>query len=263
MGLFDFSKKKEVSVENQNRKVLLAKPIFNNSRSYELNKIVGHLKNFWELNITGISGDDEAAAFEINGEMVAIGFMPVPVPWGDIKGTAQYAYNWMTAEKDLKHHTGHAIVSLMSGKKSIVERFQIFSKLLCSILMTTTSVGIYQGNQSLLIPKKQYLENIEDLKEGNLPILAWIYIGLRESEKGNSAYTYGLTSFEKQEIEILNSEMGLEELHSLLANTALYVIKNNVVFKSGQTMGLTAEQKIKIISSKGKFVEGKSYKLEI
>lgn len=263
MGLFDIFKKKESNTDKEESKILLSMPMFNNGDTYDLNKVIEHLKTFWGLEITDVNGDNKTAAFNINGEMVALAHMPIQIPWGDIKDTAQYAYNWMTAEKDLESHNGHAIVSVMAGKKETIDRFRILSKLLCSILMTSNCIGVYQGNESLLIPRDQYLDNLEDLKEDRIPVSLWIYIGLRKSDIRNSAYTYGLVNFKKQEMEIINSKLELEELHDFLSNITSYVIGSNITFKNGETLGYTEDQKIRITSSKGQFVEGQSLKLEM
>ena len=61
------------------------------------------------------SGDNASAAFEIAGELFIIGHMPVPIPSGDIEGTAQYAYNWLSALEDTKDHKSHLIVSVVQG----------------------------------------------------------------------------------------------------------------------------------------------------
>lgn len=263
MGLFDSFKKKEPSTQKQESKILLAMPMFNDGEAYQLDDIVSNLKSFWGLTISEITGDNKTAVFKVDGEMVALAYMPVQIPWGDIEGTAQYAYNWIEATQELKDHNGHAIVSLMAGNKTTIERFRILSKVLCSILSTSNAIGIYQGNQSLLIPKSQYLDNVEELKEDGTPVTIWIYFGLRKSNKGNSLYTYGLTEFGKQEIEIINSTLNIEELYDFAVNIASYVVGGDVAFKSGQTLGYTENQKIKITSSKGVFVDGQSFKLEM
>lgn len=263
MGLLDIFKKTPSNKDSSQNQVILAMPMFNNGDKYELSAIIENLKTFWDLNVTEVTGDDHSAAFKIDGEMVAITFMPVQIPWDDIKGTAQYAYNWTTAEEDLKEHDGHAFVTLMAGTKSPFQRFQILSKVLCSILTTSNAIGVYQGSQSLLIPKDQYLENIEELKEGGSPISLWVYVGLRPSESGNSVYTYGLTFFDKPEMEIINSKLELEEIFNFISSITSYVIEGNVTFNDGETIGFTEEQKIKITSSKGQFVEGQSLKLEM
>jgi Domain of unknown function (DUF4261) len=263
MGLFDIIKKKGLSAEMQKSKILLAMPMFNDSEAFQLDDIINNLKSFWNLTITEIAGDNSTAVFKVDGEMVALAYMPVQIPWGDIEGTAQYAYNWQDATQELKNHSGHAIVSVMAGNKTSIERFRILSKVLCAILSTSNAIGIYQGNQSLLIPKSQYLDNIDELKEDGTPVRLWVYLGLRKSNKGNNLYTYGLTEFGKQEIEIINSKLDLQELYDYVTNIVAYVIGNDVTFKSGETLGYTAEQKIQLSSSKGVFVDGQSLKLEM
>lgn len=61
--------------------------------------------------------------------------------------------------------------------------------------MTSSAVAVYQGSQSLLIPRKQYLSHIEEIKENGIPVMLCIYIGLRNTTEGNCAYSYGLKDF--------------------------------------------------------------------
>lgn len=263
MGIFSFFKKEKTILEKNKNSILLAMPMFNNSERYNINTVIENLKTFWNLTISDFTGDDNSAVFKIDGEMVALAYMPAPIPSEDIQGTAQYAYNWQTAAEDLKNHNGHAIVSIISSQKNQKERFTILSKLLCSILSTSNAIGIYQGSQSLLISKSQYLENIDEIKQQGIPLALWIYIGIRPSEQGNSIYTYGLTEFAKQEMEVINSKLHIEELYDFISNISTYVINSNVIFKNGETLGYTENQKIKITSSKGQFVEGETLKLEM
>jgi hypothetical protein len=211
MSVFDFFKK-DPKQKGPESKILLAMPMFNNGGRYQVNSVIENLKSQWNVEITDIEGDDDAAAFKVNGETVALAYIPVQIPWGDIEGTAQYAYNWPRASEELNDHDGHAIVSIMEGQKSPLERFKILSKVLCSILITSDAVGIYQGSQSLLIPRRQYLDNVELLEKDGIPVMLWVYIGLRKFATENCAYTYGLKEFQKQEIEIIDSKLSLDEL---------------------------------------------------
>jgi hypothetical protein len=263
MGLFDFFKKKEQPEKTKKNNILIAMPMFNNGETFELNKVAEYLKSHWYISISDINGESGTVTFSIQGETIALSTMPVQIPLGDIEGTAQYSYNWITANKDLENHNSHIIVAVMSSKNSELERFKILTKVLSSIVATTNCIGVYQGSQSLLIPREQYLDSAEALKTNQIPIDLWIYIGLRKSENGNSAYTYGLTAFDKLEMEFINVKLDLEEMHNFLGNICAYVINSNVTFKSGETLGYTADQKIKITKSKGQFVEGQSLKLEL
>lgn len=261
MGLFDFLKKqKQPPVKND---ILLSMPIFANGETLDLEKITAYLRWFWKLEPQGIEGDSDVGTFTIDGEVVAIALMPTPIPSGDIVGTAQYAYNWPHALEELENHTGHAIVSIMSGSKSPLDRFTLLTKVLHAVLATSNAIGVYQGTQSLLISRSQYLENAVLLLEDKSPVMLWIYIGLRESNKKNSAYTYGLTHFHKQEIEVIDSALSLEDLYDLLQNINGYIVGSDVTFKDGETIGMSADQKIPINSSKGIFVDGVSLKLQV
>lgn len=263
MGLFDFFRKKESSIQKSESSTILAMPMFNNSERYNISEVIEELKNSWGLNITDFTGDDDSAIFKINDDLVAIAYIPAQIPWEDISGTAKYAYNWQTAEEELKNHNGHAIVSIISATKNQVEGYSLLSKLLSSILSTSNAIGIYQGSQTLIIPKSQYLEKCDDLHQKKSPIHLWIYIGIRTSSEGNSIYTYGLNEFGKQEMEIIDSQLPIEELYDFISNIIAYVVDSNITFKSGETLGYTADQKIKIISSKGKFVQSQTLKLEM
>jgi hypothetical protein len=263
MGLFDIFKKKEHPEETKKTNILLAMPMFNNSETFELNKVTDYLKRNWNTTISDVNGESGTVTFSIQGETVALATMPVQIPWGDIEGTAQYSYNWMTANKDLENHNSHIIVTVMSNKNNEVERFKILTKILSSIVATTNCLGVYHGSQSLLIPRQQYLDSAEVLKTNQIPLDLWVYIGLRKGENGNNAYSYGLAAFHKLEMEFINANLDLQEMYSFLSNICVYVINGNVTFKSGETLGYTAEQKIKITKSKGQFVEGQTLKLEL
>lgn len=263
MGLFDFLKKKENPTEIQENKTLLAMPMFGSDNRYELTSIVDALKNDWGLTVSHIEGDNESAILTIDEQNVVIVFIPAPIPSAEIEQAVSYAYYWPTAKEDLKNFTGHSLVSIMSASKPAIEKYKPLSKVLHAILSTTDAIGVYQGSQTLLIPKYQYIEMTEYLKNDDLPVNLWVYFGLRQTEEGNSIYTYGLNAFGKPEMEVIHSKLSLEELYNLISNVCTYVIRSNVTFKNGETLGYTAEQKIKITLSKGQFVEGQTLKLTI
>lgn len=264
MGLFDiFKKKDEVNESESSDRVLLAMPLFVNGNRYSITAVVDELRTKWQLNVSDEEDTDDSAVLIINGMMVAIAYMPAQIPWGDLESTAQYAYNWKDALEELKHTDGHAIVSVMGGSASKVEKYKILSKVLCAILSTSESIGVYQGSQTLLLKKDQYLDYEEALLNDEMALPLWIYIGLRPSENGNSIYTYGLKEFGKLEMEVVDSNMELGEIYNFILNICSYVIKSNVTFKDGETLGYTAEQKIEISLSKGVFLEGETLKLKM
>jgi hypothetical protein len=252
---------KKKTDKSQDSKIILGMVMLHDKSSFDVNSFLNDFKSFYGYNIKESTGDHNAYAFSVDAELVGVAYMDVPIPSGDIKSTAQYSYNWQTALEDTKDHSSHLIVSLMQGGTDHIKRFKIFTQVLCSLLRTTNAIGIYKENQSLLIPKDDYLNEAAAMNDEYLPLNLWIYFGLRVTEYGNSGYTYGLKEFNKTEMEIIRSSKSLEELREFLFNISHYVLEYDITFQDGQTVGSSEEEKIAISVSKGQFVEGDTFKL--
>ena len=165
---------------------------------------------------------------------------------------------------EIKNKTklGIQISSIMNSGKNPVQENLLFSKIASSVMNNSKSIGIYIGGRTLVLKKDFYQANVEMMSETDLPLYNWIYFGLREENGKNSVYTYGLANFNKMEMEIIESNVSIEELNEMMFNLAHYVISYDVTLKDGETIGLSAEQKLRISESKGKFLEGKTLKIE-
>lgn len=253
-----FKKKKK---DSSDTKFALGMVLLNGENSFSLDAFLSDLKEHSDSEIEDATGDNIAASFTMDGEMVTIAHMSFPIPQGDIEGTAKYAYNWLTALDDTKPHASHLLVTVWGKTSYPVDRYKAFTQATCSLLRTTHSIGVYMGTQSLLIQKEHYLREASLMDEDFFPLNLWIYFGLRSSPEGNSGYTYGLTQFEKNELEIVHSTKELENIREFLFNITHYVLEYNVTFHDGQTCGTSENEKIPITLSPGKFVEGETFKL--
>jgi len=256
MGFLD----KILKTKQPTPKTIIAMVVLADEASFSYHKFIDDFQQHYQ-SLNNDSGDDVAAAFGVDGENVALMNIDKPIPWDDIEGTAQYAYNWPEALEDLKDHKGHVVIALTTGSNDVVKRFKIHTKLICSALRTTSSIGIYIGEQSLLIPKNSYLNLANLMSDAALPLNLWIYFGYRTINQKRSTYTYGLKTFGKSEVEIIDSDKTFDELQEMLYNVAHYVVMSNVNFEDGQTFGYTTDQKLKIAYSTGRFVPDKSFKL--
>lgn len=259
MGFFSFfTNRKE-----KHEEILLAMPIYVAGDRYDFNLLTEDIKGYWKVDITDIEGDSESGSFKMHGETVGIYFVPGSIPDEDLRNTAKYAYNWPKVLDESAAFTGHAVVALMPGSSDALLRHKVLTKVVYSVLKTSDAVGVYKGNHSLLLPRKQYLESAPLLLNNGLPVDLWVYIGLQQSRGASSSYTYGLYLFGKKEFEILNSKMELEEMYNCLYNLCAYAIGNDIAIAGGQSIGYTADQKIRVTLSRGQFVKGRSLKLEM
>ena len=270
MRLLNFFRRKKQeaqiqTIDYQNKsRVLLAMPIFINGDILNLDKVVDNLQSFWGLKVSNIEGDNNTAAFDIDGVMIALANMPIPIPAEELEEVISYTYTWANASKELKKQTGHAIVSVLGGDKTPVERFTILSKLLCSILITSENcIAIYQGNETLLLHKDHYLAAVDDLKANRIPVSAWIYIGLRQTPQGIDAYTYGMFNFNKPEIEIIESPLDSNRLYRMILGISSHIIKKDIIFKDGDVYDLSESIKLYISLSKGIHVNDLSLKFSL
>jgi hypothetical protein len=252
--------KKKKARSNQ-AKIILGMVILQDDKSFLTEYFKEDLATTYGLKIIDPHEDSGAFAFTIEGQSIMIGHMPIPIPKGDIEGTAKYAYNWDNAVDDLKNHQSHLIVSIVNGGNDQIKRFKIFTQVISTLLRLTNSLGVYKGNQSLLISKDDYLTESVLMSSEYLPLNLWIYFGYSVTEHGNNCYTYGLKEFGKTEMEIIDSSRSIEEISKLMFNMTHYVLDYDVTFKDGQTCGMSVDEVIPIIFSKGKFLDGDTFKL--
>jgi hypothetical protein len=239
---------------------LLVMVLLPHDMSFSLKRLIQDYHQHYDEFIEP-DGDDIASVFTLKGEQIGLMNINNPVPADDIEGTARYAYNWNSAREDLKDHTAHVVIAIMDGSHDEVKRFKLQTQLLCSVLRTTDAIGVYNGEQLLLIPKDKYLRDARNLQSAALPVNLWVYFGLQVIDGKSNGYTYGLEAFGKDEIEVLDSDEKIDDLLEMLINITEYVLLKDVTFKPGQTVGYTKQQQIMVSYSKGSFVEGNSFKL--
>ncbi len=168
MRFFDLFKRKSSKVIIQEQP-LMAKLLFNNHETFELKILVEHLKSEWNSTVTNINGGNGKASFQLNGETVILTTVTQQIHFDEIQSNACIAYNWETAEKDLKNHNVHVVVTVVPSKQSEIARAQIHNRVLASVLTTTDCLGIYHLSQQLLIPSKAFLEIAQKVKSQDLP----------------------------------------------------------------------------------------------
>lgn len=77
-----FVSKKEKS--EKKKQLLLSMPLFKGNQAFSLDKVVQELKSHWGLQVSEISGNDSSATFVIDGALVALVLMDLPIPSQEI-----------------------------------------------------------------------------------------------------------------------------------------------------------------------------------
>ncbi len=237
--------------------VLLEEP-----EAFELSVFLEGLKSEWSIEVSNYEEDDKAAAFEIDGFNCSIVLFPFKIPGDEVESAAKLNPYWDEAVEEAARHKGHIVIAISNADEKSVEANLLFCKLAATAMNHSKAIGIYLGGRSLVLDKKSYLFNVQGMSKGDLPIYNWIYFGFRSSEGKQSIYTYGLSEFGYLEIEILDSQHSFTDLDDRLYDIVHYVLAYGVHLKHGETIGSTADEKLDITISEGRYVEGKTLKID-
>ncbi|MCC6412813.1 MAG: DUF4261 domain-containing protein [Saprospiraceae bacterium] len=243
--------------------VLIGMVLLEDPKGFSPNATVANLQTAWAINPTYEPGTaTSSVALVIDGYTVVLSPIPLPVPEKEIRETAEYNYLWSNGADEALRHRGHVIVSLLGAGKNPVEENLLFSKVVAAVLSSSPSaIGVYMGGRTLLMKKSFYLNNMKSVSKENLPLFNWIYFGMRQEDKKYSMYTYGLADFGKLEVEILRSSQDFQELQQMLYGIVHYVLSYDATLNHGETIGMSATQKLKITVSEGVFLEGTTAKI--
>lgn len=82
------------------------------------------------------------------------------------------------------------------------------------------------------------------------PLYILVYLGIYSNQKGTvSAYTFGLDSLGKKDIEIIDSKENAEDVYSLITDISLYVIDYDAILLDGETIVFTEDQESTLTES--------------
>ncbi|WP_342553825.1 DUF4261 domain-containing protein [Paenibacillus sp. FSL R7-0652] len=218
---------------------------------------IRNMKREWNIEIDE-QAEEGNLFFEVDGMQVVCAHIAAPVPDREVEGNAKLNILWPEAEQVTSRHQSQIIVSVLNAV-SAVEGHVLFTRTASALLQLDHALAIYMA--PLVVEAGQYVEISRGLKDDELPVSLWVFIGLYQNAEGASAYTYGLRNFGKDEMEIIGSSKPLSDVFEMMFMTTTYVVENDVTLHDGETLGFTAEQKLSITRSKGVAAEGDSLKI--
>ncbi len=273
MGLFDLLRKKKTetvpSNSNESTKnkgsflsfVLLDEPVFS------LEQLVSDLKEDWNIDI---KKDDKAemdlenvtAVFSVDNMLATIGLIPAPVPDDEAVHNAETNFRWKEAVEVTKSHRAHLVVAVLSQDKPMIEAGTLLVKLGAACLKQQHAIAI--NTAGTVMEPNVYKEYAKDaIADGMFPILDLVFFGIYSNDNGKtiSGYTFGLQNFNKDEIEVLDSQHSASEVFEFLIDIASYVVESDAILKDGETIGFSEEQKLPITKSKSRVLDFDTLKI--
>ena len=223
------------------------------SYSWNPRRMATELQNDWGVRLkneeAGKKSGAESLTWEVDDMLVAASLMPAPVPNNEALEAAANNYLWPQAKEVTANHKAHIVVAVISQSEHPLVVGQLFVKVCSTFLKQKNAVGIYTSGT--VFEPAFYREAAEMLRSQNLPLFNWIHFGLYQSDHGVGGYTYGMSLFGKDEIEVLDSKASAEEVRDFLYQVAYFVLAHDIVLQAGETIGFSSDQKLPITKSAG------------
>lgn len=208
-----------------------------------------------------IDENEDIIILERDNMLITISLMPAAIPGGEVEHYAVGNYMWPEAVDVAKAHKAHILVAVVGNEADLYERGKMLVKAISSCCKQRYASGVYT-NGAVFLPKF-YRDFSMMMKEGELPVMNWVWFGLHRNGKKEGAYTYGMKLFGKEEMEVYAEDTDLVKIRDFLINIVVYVLDSDVTLNDGETIGFSADQKLPITRSKGIALDGVTLKIGI
>mgnify|MGYP002628028042 FL=1 len=154
---------------------------------------------------------------------------------------------WPDATAAMKQHKRHVIVTVM-GNVEPIELMKVLTQ--ATIALTDSckgAIGVYWCNSGHVVEPDTFAELACDFLPHELPLPLWINFRVTANDDATSSgSTKGLAALETMKPETKNASEPPNELRDRLIGLAEYVLTSGAVIRDGDTIGETADEKIKV-----------------
>lgn len=202
--------------------------------------------------------------FSAGDDSAIVALMPKPIPWSSLEGPCRTAWLWPDAEKTLRQHAGHLIVTAMC-QGTPLERAGFLTRICASILAACPQApGVYWSDATLLVPSGIFQDFTKDILPHGPPLHIWVDFRIGPLPGGKSGgFTTGMKAFGHMEFETQSASEPPGELRDRFLGLANYVLENGPVIQDGDTIGEDANERIRVVYADSKFGhKGKVMRLE-
>ena len=217
---------------------------------WDKEKLISDLKADWEIELSKEdTGDEDTIVTYFDKCSVIISNFPAPVPNEEAEINAENNWMWEEAVDVTKTHKAHIFVAILGDEEDLLSRGILYTKIMATCCKQENAIGVFTCG--VVFEPSYYMQSAEMIRDGELPIFTWVWFGLYRSKNGLSTYTYGMKTFGKLELEILDVDEEAGKLLSFISSISSYVLQDDVEFKDGETIGLSTDDIHQITRSKG------------
>ncbi len=208
--------------------------------AWDTEQFIRDLKADW-----GIEGENLDCGHDLrirtDGMILDAKLFPYPIPGSDTQEKAESNDLWPEALQTVKAHQAHIMIAVVSSEDNPLEQGKLFTKALAACCKQPNTTGICTGD--MVFAPQFYAKAAEVMKQGELPVLNWVWIGVHHNQDSLDAFTRGMEKFDKDEMEVLNAATTPDDLRNFLARIVDDVLENDLELIDGDTVAPVAGEK--------------------
>jgi hypothetical protein len=176
-----------------------------------------------------------------------VGLLPMAIPWAELSGPAETAWHWPEAAAVLEKHSAHLVVTASTSAPDVIDLMLALTRVVAAVALSTPALGIYWRGATQVHDVQPFVDEAKTASRERLPLYLWLRFGLVGEEDGTtSLHTTGLADVADMEIEFPHAHLDPETLVDRAFNIAHYLLDNGPVLKDGDTIGISAAERLDI-----------------
>jgi Domain of unknown function (DUF4261) len=195
-------------------------------------------------------GKEGIFSFDVGDEFFVLALMPAPYPASDMDGPLATAWMWPQSPpiENVKRHRSHLLITMHGGTADLVRRRLLLTAVTALAAKQLGVMAVFWPEGTLVVYPPVFIEMAETINSPIAPPLyLWVDLRAIRNEDGTTGlFTTGLTPLGQKEIEIPRIDMEPGELREWLLNIMYYLLEKGPVLKHGQTIGISADHKVRI-----------------
>ncbi|MCI7552158.1 MAG: DUF4261 domain-containing protein [Actinomycetaceae bacterium] len=137
-----------------------------------------------------------------------------------------------------ENHASTEEIPEVKARRRMMSAHIVLTQVADVLMREPAAVGLFRPELGVVQPPQMVTELSETLTKGEVPLPLWVNVRIQQAASGVTAgRTLGMPLFGHLELEIADSPHTPEDVYSVIANTANYVMTSSAYLLPGQTLG--------------------------